>query len=107
MAGFSLLARWWSLHEDSPFWAFMTVLDGNFLLSFGILRITQAPHPRLGKNDDREPLQRALAITSFVTGDSSWSVPAAIFAFNVVLDVRSTRRSWRYLKALHANASVF
>ena len=141
VAGFPLLAWWWSLNEDSPFWAPMAVLGGNFLLGWGILRITQAPRPRLGKKAEREPLQRTIAITAengvppadpsqraaagalacetvewsplrmaavvgfvltiFVTGVSSWSAPAAIFAFYAVLDVRKTRRSWRYLKALH------
>ncbi|WP_144837350.1 hypothetical protein [Kocuria rosea] len=142
LAGFPLLAWWWSLNEDSPFWAVMALLIGNFLLALGILRITQGPRPRLGKKVKREPLQRAINITAengvppadpshraavsalacelvegaplraaaivgfvltaFVTGASTWLVPAGVLTISAVLDVRSTRRSWRYIKALHA-----
>lgn len=140
-AGFPLLSWWWSLSEDSPFWAVMAVLGGGYLLGWGILRITQAPRPRLGKKAEREPLQRAIAITAekgvppadpsqraaagalaceivewiplavaavvgfvvtaSITGDSIWGVPAAVTAINSMLYVRQTRRSWRYLKAIH------
>lgn len=64
MAGFPLLAWWWSLNEDSPFWAFMAVLGGGCLLEWSTLRITQAPRPRLGKKAERESLQRAIASTA-------------------------------------------
>lgn len=64
MASFPLLAWWWSVNEDSPFWAVMAVLGGGFLLEWGILRITQAPRPRLGKKAQREPLQYAIASTA-------------------------------------------
>lgn len=141
IGGFPLLAWWWSLNEDSSFWAFIAVLGGNFLLGWGILRIFQAPRPRLGKKAQREPLQRTIAITAekgvpsadpsqraaagalaceivewvplgaaavvgfvvtaFITGDLSWGVPAAVLTINSMLDVRRTRRSWRYLKVIH------
>lgn len=64
VAGFPLLAWWWSLNEDSSFWAVMAVLGGGYLLGWGILRITQAPAPRLGKQAEREPLQRTIASTA-------------------------------------------
>ena len=140
-AGFPLLAWWWSLNEDSPFWTLMAVLGGGFLLGWGILRITQAPRPRLGKKAERksqqyaiastaengvpptDPSQRAAAgalacesvewiplgagavmghvITAFLTGDPTWGVVAAGLTFNSMLNMRQTRRSWRYLKAIH------
>lgn len=63
-AGFPLLAWWWSLNEDSSFWAFMAVLGGGFLLGWGILRITQAPRPPLGKKAGRKSQQYAIASTA-------------------------------------------
>lgn len=63
-AGFPLLAWWWSLNEDSPFWAVMAVLGGGYFLGWGILRITQVPRPRLGTKAEREPVQRAIAIAA-------------------------------------------
>ena len=42
----------------------MAVLGGGFLLGWGILRITQAPRPRLGKKAELEPLQRTIAIAA-------------------------------------------
>ena len=145
-AGFPVLAWWWSLNEDSSFWAVMAVLVGGFLLGWGILRITQAPRPRLGKKAERKSQQRTIAstaengvppadpsqrsaagalacefvewvplgaaavvgfvITMFVTGDSTWAVPAAGLTINSMLYVRQTRRSWRYLKALHATPAT-
>ena len=141
-AGFPLLAWWWSLNEDSSFWAVMAVLVGGFLLGWGILRITQAPRPRLGKKAERksqqyaiastaengvlptDPSQRAAAgalacelvewiplgaaavvgfvFTAFLTRDPTWGVVAAGLTINSLLYGRQTRRSWRYIKALHA-----
>ena len=140
-AGFPVLAWWWSLTEDSPFWAVMAVLGGGYFLGWGILRITQAPRPRLGKKAERksqqyaivsttengvppsDPSQRAAAgalacetvewiplgaaavvgfvLTAFLTGDPTWGVVAAGLTINSMLYVRQTRRSWRYLKAIH------
>lgn len=39
--------------------------------------------------------------TAFIAGDSIWVVPAAATAINSMLYVRQTRRSRRYLKAIH------
>lgn len=64
VAGFPLLARWWSVDEDSLGWASVALLIGNLLLALGILRITRAPRPRLSKGAHTKPLQRALAITA-------------------------------------------
>lgn len=64
VAGFPLLAWWWSLNDDSPIWALLAVLGGGYLLGWGILQITQAPHPRLGKKAERESLQRTIASTA-------------------------------------------
>ena len=64
VAGFPLLAWWWSFNDDSPIWALLAVLGGGYLLGWGILQITQAPHPRLGKKAERESLQRTIASTA-------------------------------------------
>ena len=41
-------------------------------------------------------------LTIFVTGVLFWGVLAAAFTFNAMVDARRTRRSWHYLKAIHA-----
>lgn len=43
-----------------------------------------------------------LILTAFVTGASTWLVPVGVLTIIAALDVRSTRRSWRYIKVLHA-----
>lgn len=42
--------------------------------------------------------------TTFITGDLLWGMLAAVTAINSMVDVRRTRRSWRYLKAIHTAA---